>query len=64
MGWEGRGIFAPCESFAFCPPVSDLDIMQFGNQHFGMDVRAHIRRAAIFGSVGSCLHSFLILLSQ
>lgn len=33
--------------------------MQFGNQHFRMDVRAHIRRAASFGNIGSCLHSSL-----
>lgn len=65
LRWDGGGgYFCPIESFAFCLPVSDLDIfMQFGNT-FDMDVRAHIRRAAIFGSVRSCFHSFLTLLSQ
>jgi len=58
----GDGYFCPIESFAFCQPVCDLDIfVQLGNQYFGMEVRAHVRKAAFFGSVGFCLHSILLL---
>lgn len=34
--------------------------MQFGKQHFGIDVRTHIKKATIFGSVGSILFPLIL----